>query len=234
MPRRDHLKENLQRGNDADGRRSASPESLRKNCEALAVPLRLFPKLIGIDSSSAAPYGCLCEGHQLDPMSELNPLLSTFMQRRASLLRYFTARVGEAEAEDLVQETWLRVASQPANDEVRNPAAYLYRLCGNVMLDRLRQERTRAARDAEWRRVNRTVVTSGEEVCEGVPADEVLIARDRLRRLRDALADLPEAVQRTFRMHKLEGLSHSEVAAQLGIEPRAAAAPARCGLRRAG
>lgn len=150
-------------------------------------------------------------------MNEPNLLLSAFMQRRAKLLRYFAARVGEAEAEDLVQETWLRVASQPASDEVRNPGAYLYRLCSNVMLDRLRQERSRAVRDTEWRRVNRTVATSGEEVCEGVPADEALIARDRLRRLRAALADLPEPVQRTFRMHKLEGLSYGEVAVRLGV-----------------
>lgn len=150
-------------------------------------------------------------------MNESNLLLSTFMQRRASLLRYFAARVGEAEAEDLVQETWLRVASQPAVGEVRNPAAYLYRLCGNVMLDRLRQERSRAARDAEWRRVNRTLVANGEEVCEDVPADNALIARDRLRRIRAALDDLPAPVRQTFRLHKFEGLSHSEVAAELGV-----------------
>ncbi|WP_083836150.1 sigma factor-like helix-turn-helix DNA-binding protein [Sphingomonas elodea] len=32
-----------------------------------------------------------------------------------------------------------------------------------------------------------------------------------------ALAELPEGVQRSFRLHKLEGLSHAEVAAQMGV-----------------
>ncbi|NDU78947.1 hypothetical protein GWI34_41155, partial [Actinomadura sp. DSM 109109] len=83
---------------------AAARKVASKRCEARARPLRLSSKPCGIDSRTAAPYGWLCEGHQLDPMNESNLLLSTFMQRRASLLRYFAARVGEAEAEDLVQE----------------------------------------------------------------------------------------------------------------------------------
>ena len=58
-------------------------------------------------------------------MSDSSGLLDAFMARREALQRYFTARVGEAEAQDLVQEIYLRCATLPADTEVRQPAGYL-------------------------------------------------------------------------------------------------------------
>jgi RNA polymerase sigma-70 factor (ECF subfamily) len=42
-------------------------------------------------------------------------------------------------------------------------------------------------------------------------------SRQRLRQLVEAAADLPPQMQRAFRLHKLEGLSHAETARLMGI-----------------
>lgn len=150
-------------------------------------------------------------------MNPSESLLDAFMQRRTDLRRYFAVRVGDAEAEDLVQEIYLKIATHGEQEEIRSPGAYLYRLGSNLMLDRLRHQRSRAARDNAWRQHQTTIAPSGEAVYDAMSAEEALAARDRLRRLCIALEQLPENVQRTFRLHKFEGLSHSEVAAKLGV-----------------
>lgn len=149
-------------------------------------------------------------------MSEPSALVAAFLARRAALQHYFARRVGEAEAEDLVQEIYIRIAGLP-DDEIHSPGGYLYRLGNNIMLDRLRQSQARAARDHAWRDTHHVVTEGGEDVSDSVPADEALIARDQVRRMHRALAELPDAVQQSFRLHKLEGLSHSEVAERMGV-----------------
>lgn len=50
------------------------------------------------------------------------------------------------------------------------------------------------------------------------PAPDVAVeARDRLARILSAVEGLPPAVREAFRLHKLEGLSHAETAAAMGV-----------------
>lgn len=151
------------------------------------------------------------------PPSPSTALLDAFLARRAALLRYFAARVGQAEGQDIVQEIYLRVVSVRCYTEVQHPGGYLYRLGNNILLDRLRQDRARARRDRDWREANHNVSVGGEDVSDAVPQDEALIARDQLRQMRIALAALPEAVQTSFRLHKIDGLTHAQVAERMGV-----------------
>ena len=144
-------------------------------------------------------------------------LLAAYLERRDDLVRFFTQRLrSAAAAEDLVQDIYLRLAAVARDADVRNPAGYLYRLGSNLMLDRLRGERRAAARDHDWRQGHRTVI-GAEEVSEDPWADDVVAARQRLAMVVEVLQALPAQTQRVFRMHKFEGLSHSEVAQTLGI-----------------
>lgn len=144
-------------------------------------------------------------------------LRQAYLERRSDLVRFFTARLkSAAAAEDLVQDIYVRVAAVPADAEIRAPAAFLYRLGSNLMLDRLRGERRAAARDAAWREGQRTVL-GAEEVAEDPSAEQALAARQRLAVIVAALEALPPLTQRAFVMHKFDGLSHAEVAAALSI-----------------
>ncbi|NWM55037.1 RNA polymerase sigma factor, partial [Escherichia coli] len=69
---------------------------------------------------------------------------------RGELLRFLVARTGNpAEAEDLLQELWLRIRDATPGP-VANGRAYLYRAAQNLVLDRLREARRREARDKDW------------------------------------------------------------------------------------
>jgi RNA polymerase sigma-70 factor (ECF subfamily) len=144
-------------------------------------------------------------------------LKAAYLERRADLLRFFAMRLkSAAAAEDLVQDIYLRAQAVDPKAEVRNPAAYLYRLGSNLMLDRLRRERRAVARDNAWRDSHHTVM-AGEDVADEPPADAAVAARQRLAAILKVLEELPPMTQRVFRMHKFDGLSHADVAQALGV-----------------
>lgn len=151
------------------------------------------------------------------PNGDDDPLLAAYLARRENLVRFFAARAGSwAAAEDLAQELYLKIVGRPPGPEAENPTALLYRMGLNLMLDRARGETRAAARDDQWRRLNRSEL-GGEDVDEQAPADEATASRERLRRLVDAVAELPPQMQRAFRLHKLEGLSHAATAQAMGL-----------------
>ena len=146
-----------------------------------------------------------------------DPLLEIYLERRANLVRYFAARTGSlAVAEDLAQELYLKIATRDQEITAENPVALIYRIATNVMLDHARGQARTVARDAAWRQ-SAHVTLGGEDVAEEAPADEAVASRQRLRQLIEAAAELPPQMQRAFRLHKLEGLSHAETAIAMGI-----------------
>jgi RNA polymerase sigma factor (sigma-70 family) len=144
------------------------------------------------------------------------PLLAAYLERREDLKRYFTLRLGSAEAaEDLVQDIYFKIAAGVFGD-IANPAAFLFRLGTNLMLDRLKQQRRARSRDAGYAEVQSNSL-GGEEVADAPPADEALVSRQRLERMLAALEELSPASRRAFRLHKLDGLSHAQTAAAMGV-----------------
>jgi RNA polymerase sigma factor (sigma-70 family) len=160
--------------------------------------------------------GTLKEHHSPLDDRDQNLLLSSYLERRADLVRYFRARLRSDEAaEDLVQDIYLKISNLPA-PEIGNPVAYLYRLGTNLMLDRLKAQRRAGRRDGEWRDLHSGSV-GGEDVADASPADDVTDARQRLRRIIAVVNELPPPMREAFRLHKLEGLSHAETARAMGV-----------------
>lgn len=144
-------------------------------------------------------------------------LIKLYLERRVDLVRFFTVRLrSPAAAEDLVQDIYVRLSGLEPSTDIQNPMAYLYRLGSNLMLDRLRGERRSANRDGAWLDSQTTRVGS-HEISAEPSAETVVVARQRLTLLTEAMKELSPQTQRVFRMHKFEGLSHPEVAAAIGI-----------------
>jgi RNA polymerase sigma-70 factor (ECF subfamily) len=136
---------------------------------------------------------------------------------RADLLRFLVARTGSAaEAEDLVQELWLKLR-QPAGGPVLNGRAYLYRMAQNLVVDRLREKQRRMRRDRLWADGSGQHDHTSEPVDPSPNAEQEMLDREETALLASALRTLPEGARRAFELHKIEGLSHAEVAARLGI-----------------
>ena len=146
-----------------------------------------------------------------------SPLATAYFERLQEMRRFFLVRLrSEAEADDLVQELYLKVAGLPVDDEIRNPGAYLYRLAANLMLDRLRHQRRAVLRDDAWRSTHH--VTSAREDIADIPsAEAVLASRQRLDQVLAALDALPPKTQAVFRRHKFDGIGHAQIAVELGI-----------------
>ncbi|GLV28382.1 DNA-directed RNA polymerase sigma-70 factor [Sphingobium sp. TomTYG75] len=137
---------------------------------------------------------------------------------RAELRRLLQARVGDpAEAEDLLQELWLRARQRPAGP-VGNGRAYLFRMAQNLVVDRLRERQRRMARERRWSDQETDFTPAGIEPTDRreTPEDQI-IAREEVAALASAIANLPDGARRAFELHKIKGLSHAEVADRLGI-----------------
>ncbi|MCR5876302.1 sigma-70 family RNA polymerase sigma factor [Phenylobacterium sp. J426] len=146
-----------------------------------------------------------------------DPLLDVYLERRANLVRFFAARSGSpAAAEDLAQELYLKLAAREPAAAADNPTALLYRMALNLMLDRARAEQRATARETAWRQTAHQSL-GGEDIADAPPADEALASRQRLSQLVEAVAVLPPQMQRAFRLHKLDGLSHAQTAEAMGI-----------------
>jgi RNA polymerase sigma factor (sigma-70 family) len=137
----------------------------------------------------------------------------------------FRARYGElhalcyrllgdhAEAEDVVQETFLKLDGHPVLDRPDGEvAAWLRRVCLNATYNRLRGQRRASARLDRAGRLERADDEVGDS--DG-PLLDVLRAEQQ-RAVRRALAALPER-QRACLLLRHTGFSYAEIAATLDL-----------------
>jgi RNA polymerase sigma factor (sigma-70 family) len=171
--------------------------------------------MLHVDASMTVPPPA---GLPLVESPKTGGLVLLYEQHRSEILRFLRARTGNpAEAEDVVQELWIKVQAGDSGP-VANGRAYLFRMAHNLVLDRLREQRRRQVRDGSWS-VERSagVTADGDLVDPGQGTESELVVKEDLARLATAIEQLPAGARRAFCLHKLDGLSHSEVAARLGI-----------------
>jgi len=114
------------------------------------------------------------------------------------------------EVEDLVQETYARLAAAWAGDEVIHPSAYVFATVRNVAADQLRRQRIVSIRSvADISRLN----ASDSEP----DAEARLTAHEELDQLRAAIERLPGQCRAVFVLRKVEGVSQAETAQRLGL-----------------
>jgi|AGTN01.1.fsa_nt_gi RNA polymerase sigma factor, sigma-70 family len=118
-------------------------------------------------------------------------------------------------AEDLVHEAYVRVATALGRHPVDHIPTFLYQTAHNLALDHLRRERSHS-RFVDPAAGDETVlrVPSQEASPETAAAD-----RQKLGRLADALATLPERTRRILLLNRIEGMPYPEIAEKLGISP---------------
>lgn len=143
-------------------------------------------------------------------------LEAVLLANRSKLIDFFTSRTRDAaEAEDIVQEIFLRI-ERSGQAPVSDPLGYLYRIGLNLAIDRARERQRRAKREEAWG--ESTTQRMGDALIDERPSPFAEVAaRQRSQRIASVLASMPPGAARAFRMHKIEGLSHREVADRLGI-----------------
>lgn len=147
-------------------------------------------------------------------LSKNSTALSVFVTYRGALVDYANSITGSrAQAEDLVQEAWLRFDEATRGRFVEDTKGYLYRIVRNLALDQHR----RLTR--ENRLISRDDLEQAAEACpDEIPTPEtVALFRDEIRCVMAAMAELPERTRIAFEMHRFGGATLKEIAAFLGI-----------------
>jgi RNA polymerase sigma-70 factor (ECF subfamily) len=119
------------------------------------------------------------------------------------------------DAEDLVQEAFLRLLEYERGAKVRDAEAFLRRVITNLSINRYYRERiiTFAEESAE------ELDESGFLVDPYPEPERIIAARQLLDRITSSLTDVSLRTSRIFIAHRA-GYSYGEIAAELGISPR--------------
>jgi len=141
-----------------------------------------------------------------------------FTQHRAELLRFLTARCGSPEeAQDHLQELWLKITTQPSRP-IANGRAYLFRMANNLVLDERRARHRAMARDRNWLEAEGGGAMEPEYRPDpAMPADEAIAMQQEAALLEQAICQLPAGAQRALRLYRLEGVAQGEIARIMGI-----------------
>lgn len=149
------------------------------------------------------PRSDLC-GTEAQPLD----IDSLYRTQRPSLVRFFTRhRASPSDAEDLAQEAFARFTHAERGEVIEKPVGYLRQIGRNLLRDRAGEpERRRVVQDDDMDRF-----TSDQ--------DELgrLEARDRLRRLEQALHHVPPRSRDIFLAVRLDGMSYADVAEVTGL-----------------
>jgi RNA polymerase sigma factor (sigma-70 family) len=139
-----------------------------------------------------------------------------FLTQRISLLRTLERMVNNhSTAEDLLQETYLRVTRALSERPIDHLEPFVFKTARNLALDHLRARRIQA----------RTLLDDVPlDVVENVAAptssaEDAAHAEQLLERLNISLNQLSTRQQRIFILSRLHGQSYQEIADQLSVSP---------------
>ncbi|WP_020186194.1 RNA polymerase sigma factor [Methylopila sp. 73B] len=113
-------------------------------------------------------------------------------------------------AEDLVQETWLRLQNAERSKPVAYPTTFIQRILDRVIIDHERKRRRRSAIDAE-------LAATLWERSDDISPERLALDRDALASVREALHALPERTRRIFLRNRIDGVSHRRIAEEFGV-----------------
>ncbi len=137
-----------------------------------------------------------------------------FLSLRPALTRFLAARgLGTDEAQDAVQDLFLKLDGMRL-EGIADPRAYLYRAADNLVLDRRRSALRRLNRETRWGGLAAPI---GPGIDPQPSIETLLIDRERLTAVADALAALPDRTADIFRRFRLLGEPQRDIAGALGI-----------------
>lgn len=132
-------------------------------------------------------------------------------RRYLARLKEFLRRRGrtDADAEDLIQEAFLRLEVYSRRHEVLEPEAFLVRTVANLSTDKYRHDGVLEVLD--------TPVEDLEILDTSPRPDEICAAREGLFRLVAGLEALSPQTREALLAHRYDGLSCPQIAKQQGV-----------------
>lgn len=130
---------------------------------------------------------------------------SAFSRVRSALMRRGRT---EHDADDLVQEAWVRLACYEREREVVEPEAFLMRAALNLSLDAHRIARNHG---------EQLVVDEVVLVDTSPGTEAIVLGRERMVRLSECLGQLQPRTREIFLAHRVDGMRYQDIALQHGM-----------------
>ena len=141
-----------------------------------------------------------------------NQISQLFKNHNSAIVAFLVNRVACPQtAQDLTQETYLRLINKNEISHDENIVGYLFRIADRLAIDYLRQ--TRLPR-------NNLVELSDDLICPQLQPDELNELREQCQIVLDAINAMPNKYRNVFLLRKIDELSYSEIALQLGISEK--------------
>jgi RNA polymerase sigma factor (sigma-70 family) len=139
---------------------------------------------------------------------------------REPLRRHAARYVGEADAEDVVQQALVNASLAIRREPEREvePKPWLYKVTTNAAIDHRRAQSVRPLGD----RTNEDIDLDAVRVSPGSDPHDVYTGRESVRGVVSGIKGLSENQSRAATARFLEGRSHDEIAAELGVSKGAA------------
>ena len=128
-----------------------------------------------------------------------------FSRVRSALMRRGRTR---DDADDLVQDAWVKLACYEQRQTVAEPEAFLMRAALNLSIDLYRTSKNRG----EQVLIDDMALGHIALVDATPTAETILLARERIVRLSACLAELDARTCRIFLAHRVDGMSYLEIA----------------------
>ena len=148
----------------------------------------------------------------MEPPDESSGVDALVRRAAPALERFLARRTGSAdEAQDLAQETWLRLWRSGRAGALENAEAFVQSIAANLLRDRARR---RAARHAALH----LSLAAATDVASSAPDPaQMLETSEALARYQAAVDRLRPKTRAVFLAHRLDGLTYAEIAARLGL-----------------
>ena len=173
----------------------------------------------GISTRPAIPFDQL-KVNKMDDL-EFPRIYEVF---HSKILRYMVGLVGEAEAEDLTQEIFMKVsAALPNFRGDSQPSTWIYRIATNAALDRMRSPSYRPATlkcdlRNEYEDNEPEVEDQNAWTGEKTPLIEQQIFHKEMNEcIKGFINRLPESYRTVLVLSEFEGLKNNEIADILGV-----------------
>ncbi len=137
--------------------------------------------------------------------------LTTWLRDNTRWLRAQLRRRGctHEDAEDLIQQAYLRVFEYCRRGEVREPEKVLVRTVSNLSLNARRDQGRRPMVEGPLEEML---------LVDAAPLpDEALAAQERLRQVVSKLESVDPRSREAFLLHRVDGLSYQQIARQMGV-----------------
>lgn len=135
-----------------------------------------------------------------------------FQDHRVALTQFLVYKIRCPEtAQDLCQETYLRLLRDNAVTHDENLSGFLFRVADRLAINYLK-----------WQRLakNNGAPLDDDLVCPKHLPDEITSLRQQCEILLDAINSLPQKYRHVFLLRKIDELTYTEIAQRLGISEK--------------